>query len=101
MLTDEFRKGVAFVEDQEKRWTTICTHPSGGDLLKDQNLQALINEGFQPNVSCAAATSSSQAALPKFATAASSPEGSCAFQVGLLTQHAPTHYVQLWVVLSM
>ena len=99
MLTGEFRKGVAFVEDQEKRWTTICTHPSGGDLLKDKNLRALINEGFQPNVSCAATASSSQAAL--FATAAPSREGSCAFQVRLQTQHAPTHYVQLRVFLSM
>ena len=96
---DEFRKGVAFVEDQNKRWTTICTHPSGGDLLKDNNLRALINEGFQPNVSCAATASSSQAAL--FPTAASSREGSCAFQVRLQTQHAPTHYVQLRVFLSM
>ena len=61
MLTDEFLKGVAFVQDQEKRWTTICTHPSGGDLLKDKNLRSLINEGFQPNVSCAATASSSQA----------------------------------------
>jgi len=99
MLTDEFRKGVAFVEDQNKRWTTICTHPSGGDLLKDKNLRALINEGFQPNVSCAATASSSQAAL--LATAASSREGSCAFQVRLQTQHAPTHYVQWRVFLSM
>jgi hypothetical protein len=99
MLTDEFRKGVAFVEDQKKRWTTICTHPSGGDHLKDNNLRALINEGFQPNVSCAATASSSQAAL--FPTAASSREGSCAFQVRLQTQHAPTHYVQLRVFLSM
>ena len=73
MLTDEFRKGVAFVEDQNKRWTTICTHPSGGDLLKDKNLRALINEGFQPNVSCAATASSSQAAL--LATAASVEKG--------------------------
>ena len=99
MLTDEFRKGVSFVEDQKKRWTTICTHPSGGDLLKDKNLRSLINEGFQPNVSCAATASSSQAAL--FPTAASSREGSCAFQVRLQTQHAPTHYVQLRVFLSM
>ena len=99
MLTGEFRKGVAFVEDQEKRWTTIFTHPSGGDLLKDKNLRSLINEGFQPNVSCAATASSSQAAL--FATAASSREGSCAFQVRLQTQHAPTHYMQLRVFLSM
>jgi hypothetical protein len=99
MLTDEFRKGVAFVEDQNKRWTTICTHPSGGDLLKDKNLRALINEGFQPNVSCAATASSNQAAL--FATAASSREGSCAFQVRLQTQHAPTYYVQWRVFLSM
>ena len=82
---------MAFVDDQEKRWTTICTHPSGGDLLKDKNLRALINEGFQPNVSCAVTASSNQAAL--FATAASSREGSCAFQVRLQTQHAPTHYV--------
>jgi hypothetical protein len=99
MLTDEFLKGVAFVQDQEKRWTTICTHPSGGDLLKDKNLRALINEGFQPNVSCAATASCSQASL--FATAASSREGSCAFQVRLQTQYAPTHYVQLRVHLSM
>ena len=45
MLTGEFRKGVAFVEDQEKRWTTIFTHPSGGDLLKDKNLRSL-TRGF-------------------------------------------------------
>ena len=77
MLTDEFRTGVAFVEDQNKRWTTICTHPSGGDLLKDTNFRALINQGLQPNVSCAATSFSGQAA--SFATAASSRAGSCAF----------------------
>jgi hypothetical protein len=99
MLTDEFRTGVAFVEDQNKRWTTICTHPSGGDLLKDTNLRALINQGLQPNVSCAATAFSGQAA--SFATAASSRAGSCAFQVRLQTQHAPAHYDQFRVFLSM
>ena len=99
MLTDEFRTGVAFVEDQNKRWTTICTHPSRGDLLKDTNLRAFINQGLQPNVSCAATSFSGQAA--SFATAASSRAGSCAFQVRLQTQHAPAHYDQFRVFLSM
>ena len=91
-LTDEFRKGVAFVEDKNKRWTTICTHISGGDLLKDTTLRALINQGFQPNVSSAATAASSQAASSSAATAASSPAASCAFQVRLQTLHAPAHY---------
>ena len=51
MQADEFRKAVAFVEDKNKRWTTIFTHISGGDLLKDTTLRSLINQGFQPNVS--------------------------------------------------
>ena len=112
MQSDEFRKGVAFVEDKNKRWTTICTHISGGDLLKDTTLRALINQGFQPNVSSAATAASSQAAsssaataassqAASSATAASSPAASCAFQVRLQTLHAPAHYDQSRVLLSM
>ena len=101
MQSDEFRKGVAFVEDKNKRWTTICTHISGGDLLKDTTLRALINQGFQPNVSSAATAASSQAVSSSAATAASSPAASCAFQVRLQTLHAPAHYDQSRVLLSM
>ncbi len=96
LLHDEFRKGVAFVQDHNQRWTTISTLSSGGDLLKNTNLRALINQGLQPNMSfaatasCSPAASSSQAS--SFATAASSPAASCAFQVRLQTQHAPAHY---------
>ena len=103
MQVDEFRKGVAFVEDKNKRWTTICTHISGGDLLKDTTLRALINQGFQPNVSSATTEASSQAASSSAATAdssqtvssattESSPVVSCVFQVRLQTLHAPAHY---------
>ena len=99
MQSDEFRKGVAFVEDKNKRWTTICTHISGGDLLKDTTLRALINQGFQPNVSSAATVASSQAASSSAATAASSPAASCVFQVRLQTLHAPAHYDQSRVLL--